>query len=67
MDLLLDEAKSLRGKLGKNDQAKLDQYLTSVREIEQDVEQSARWLDMPKPKVNAEGLPLMLITKLRVN
>ena len=58
MDLLLDEAKSLHRKLGKNDQDKLDQYLTSVREIEQDVERSARWLDMPKPKVNAEGLTL---------
>ena len=58
LDLLLDEAKSLHRKLGKNDQDKLDQYLTSVREIEQDVERSARWLDMPKPKVNAEGLTL---------
>ena len=58
LDLLLAEAKSLHRKLGKNDQDKLDQYLTSVREIEQDVERSARWLDMPKPKVNAEGLTL---------
>ena len=58
LDLLLDEAKSLHRKLGKTDQDKLDQYLTSVREIEQDVERSARWLDMPKPKVNAEGLTL---------
>ena len=58
LDLLLDEAKSLHRKLGKNDQDKLDQYLTSVREIEQDVERSARWLDMPKPKVNAEKLAL---------
>ena len=58
LDLLLDEAKSLHRKLGKNDQDKLDQYLTSVREIEQDVERSAHWLDMPKPKVNAEGLTL---------
>ena len=58
LDLLLAEAKSLHRKLGKNDQDKLDQYLTSVREIEQDVERSARWLDMPKPKVNAEKLAL---------
>ncbi len=58
LDLLLAEAKCLHRKLGKNDQDKLDQYLTSVREIEQDVERSARWLDMPKPKVNAEGLTL---------
>jgi hypothetical protein len=58
LDLLLDEAKNLQRKLGKADQGKLDQYLTSVREIEQDVERSARWLKVPRPKANAEGLSL---------
>jgi hypothetical protein len=58
LDLLLDEAKTLQRKLGKTDQNKLDQYLTSVREIEQDVERSAQWLKVPRPKVNAEGLSL---------
>jgi hypothetical protein len=58
LDLLLGEAKSLHRKLGKADQGKLDQYLTSVREIEQDVERSAQWLKVPRPKVNAEGLSL---------
>ena len=58
LDLLLDEAKSLQRKLGKADQGKLDQYLTSVREIEQDVERSTQWLKVPRPKVNAEGLSL---------
>ena len=58
LDLLLGEAKTLQRRLGKTDQDKLDQYLTSVREIEQDVERSAQWLDVPKPMVNAEGLTL---------
>ncbi len=58
LDLLLDEAKAMHRKLGKVDQGKLDQYLTSVREIEQDVERSAQWLNVPRPKVNAEGLSL---------
>ena len=58
LDLLMDEAKTLQRKLGKTDHDKLDQYLTSVREIEQDVERSAQWLDVPKPMVNAEGLTL---------
>jgi hypothetical protein len=58
LDLLIDEAKTLQRKLGKTDQEKLDQYLTSVREIEQDVERSAQWLKVPRPKVNAEGLSL---------
>jgi len=58
LDLLLEEAKAMHRKLGRADQGKLDQYLTSVREIEQDVERSAQWLDVPRPKVNAEGLSL---------
>ena len=58
LDLLLDDAKSLHRKLGKTDQAKLDEYLTSVRETEQNVERAARWLDVPRPKVNADGLSL---------
>jgi hypothetical protein len=58
LDLLLDEAKDLHRKLGKADQGKLDQYLTSVREVEQDVERSAQWLKVPRSKVNAEGLSL---------
>ena len=33
LDLFLDDAKSMHRKLGKTDQDKLDQYLTSVREI----------------------------------
>jgi hypothetical protein len=58
LDLLLDEARSLNAKLGKADQEKLDQYLTSVRQVEQQVQRSADWLDVPKPQVNASGLTL---------
>lgn len=58
LDLLLDEARTLNAKLGKADQEKLDQYLTSVRQVEQQVQRSADWLDVPKPKVNANGLTL---------
>ena len=58
LDLLLDEARTLNAKLGKAYQEKLDQYLTSVREVEQQVLRSADWLDVPKPQVNASGLTL---------
>ncbi len=34
LDLVQDDAKSLRGKLGRDDQFKLDEYLDSVREVE---------------------------------
>ncbi len=58
LDLVLDHATSLRGRLGKYDQAKLDEYLSSVRQIEQRVERSERWLDVPKPSVDSTGLHL---------
>ena len=58
LDLLLDEAKSLRGDLGAADQDKLDQYLTAVREVEGDVERAAGWLDVPRPEVDTAGLSL---------
>lgn len=58
LDLLVGEAKTLHRQLDKADQAKLDQYLTSVREVEQDVERAAQWLDVPRPKVNATDLAL---------
>ena len=58
LDLLLEEAKAMHRKLGRADQGNLDQYLPSVREIEQDVERSAQWLDVPRPKGTAQGLSL---------
>ena len=58
LDLLRSQAKSLHKRLGSADRDKLDQYLTSVREVEQGVERAAHWLDVPRPKVNAEGLSL---------
>ncbi len=58
LDLILDHSHSLRGQLGKLDQTKLDEYLESVRQIEQRVERSEQWLDIPKPNVDATGLHL---------
>lgn len=58
LDLLLDESRSLQRRLGKTDQVKLDEYLSAVRQVEQDVERAAGWLDVPRPRINAEGLVL---------
>lgn len=41
LDLVAAEAASLRGRLGGRDRIKLDEYLTSVRELEQRIERSA--------------------------
>ena len=58
LDLVLEHSRSLQGKLGQSDQRKMDEYLTSVRQIEQRVERSERWLDVPKPAADASGLHL---------
>jgi hypothetical protein len=52
LDTILGEAKSLNRRLGRRDQQKLDEYLTSVREVEQRVERAQDWLDIPKPIVD---------------
>ncbi len=40
--------------LGAQDREKLDEYFTSVRELEQRLAQAAAWSKKPKPKVNAK-------------
>lgn len=62
LDRVLDQSKSLRAKLGKQDQQKYDEYLTSVRDIEQRVIRSQEWLDIPKPKVDPSSLNLEATT-----
>ncbi|MEO6786348.1 MAG: DUF1552 domain-containing protein [Chthoniobacteraceae bacterium] len=54
LDAVLDDAKSLRLALGKDDKTKLDEYLHSVRDVEQRTERLDSWLDVPKPKLDAK-------------
>ena len=49
LDALLDDTKLVRDKLGRDDQSRLDQYLTSVREIEQRLHTAREWEVRPKP------------------
>ena len=50
LDALRESAKTLNRKLDASDRDKLDQYLTSVREVERRLQMSREWLDKPKPK-----------------
>jgi hypothetical protein len=54
LDDVRDQAKSLRSGLGTDDRDKLDEYLTSVRELEQRMVNDESWAKKPKPKVNVE-------------
>ncbi len=52
LDLVKTDADRLKRQIGKTDQEKLDQYFTSVRDLEKRLTQSQAWLDKPKPKVD---------------
>ena len=52
LDLVLEDAKSLRKDLGGEDRTKLDEYLFSVRDVEIRTERLDAWLDVPKPTVD---------------
>jgi hypothetical protein len=51
LDTLNGRAKKLQGTLGSRDREKFDQYLTSVRELEQRLHSSQSWIQKPKPAV----------------
>ncbi len=54
LDTVNAEAKKLHRDLGARDQEKLDQYLTSVRELETRLQSSEKWVQRPKPAVDAK-------------
>lgn len=53
LDTVSGEAQKLNRELGKGDREKLEEYLTSVRELEQRLQQSEGWAKKPKPVVEA--------------
>ncbi len=56
IDAVRDQARNLQQDLGAGDREKLDEYFTSVRELEQRLAQAEAWSQKPKPKVDARPL-----------
>jgi len=54
MDTVRDETRQFRNQIGKEDRKKLEEYLHSVREMEQRLSSAEAWVHKPKPKVDAE-------------
>lgn len=52
LDAILGEATALGNQLGKEDRGRLEQYLSSVREVEVRTQRSDKWLDTPRPTVD---------------
>jgi hypothetical protein len=66
VDAVLESAKSLHKQLGKSDSERMDQYLTSLDEIESRLTASEKWIDIPiktqdyshlNLEANSEGEP----------
>jgi hypothetical protein len=57
LDSLGDQAKRLQRDLGATDRDRLDQYFTSVRELERRMAAAQEWETKPKPKVRS-SVPL---------
>ncbi|PYI87423.1 MAG: hypothetical protein DME26_06205, partial [Verrucomicrobia bacterium] len=58
LDFVLDDARSLQRQLAARDQQKLDEYLTSVREIEKRIQKSEQYGTVPDPAVDTPaGVP----------
>lgn len=54
LDDVREQAAAMRAGLGAEDRDKLDEYLTSVRELEQRMVNDQSWVTQPKPKVDVE-------------
>jgi len=57
LDTVAGQAKDLQRRVGARDRERLDQYFTSVRDLEQRMKMSREWENKPKPKVSA-SIPL---------
>lgn len=59
LDIVMNDARTINNQLGRNDQQKLDEYMTGVREIERRIEKAESFGPPPAPGVPApeEGIP----------
>jgi hypothetical protein len=54
LDMVRGQAHHIQPGLGANDRAKLDEYFTSVRELELRLARAEQWSKKPKPKVDVK-------------
>lgn len=71
LDTVASQAKLLERNVGIEDRSRLDQYFTSVRDLEQRLAASRSWEEKPKPVVDAEepvdpASPAQYLEKVKV-
>ncbi len=70
LDAVADQAKDLERKVGVRDRSRLEQYFSSVRDLEHRLQESREWESKPKPVVNFEppaelGSPAQYMVKVK--
>ncbi|MEO2031246.1 MAG: DUF1552 domain-containing protein, partial [Planctomycetaceae bacterium] len=58
VDAVLENARSLNRRLGRSDREKMEQYLTSLSEVESRLIASEKWIDVPLKKQDYSHLDL---------
>ncbi len=58
VDAVVESSKSLHRRLGKSDRERMDQYMTSLNEVESRLIASERWIDVPLKKQDYSRLNL---------
>ena len=66
LDFVLEDAKNLQRDLGRTDRAKLDEYLTGVRELEQRIEKAEKFEAKKPTYPKPDGIPKDYGEHLRV-
>ena len=54
LDTVLEDANGLSKRVNREDKEKLDEYFTSIRDVEKRLELRQRWASLPKPKAPFE-------------
>ncbi len=54
LDTVMQEAKSLEKRINPSDQHKLNEYLSSIRDVEISLQLQRQWQSVPKPKTTME-------------
>jgi hypothetical protein len=63
VDAVLENARSFNNRLGRTDREKMDQYLTSLNEVESRLIASEKWIDVPLKKQDYSHLNLEATTE----
>ncbi|MFC3122694.1 DUF1552 domain-containing protein [Agaribacter flavus] len=58
LDKMTQDLKVLENKLAGDDKNRLEQYLSSVRELEHRIERAEAWLDVEKPRIDESAFNL---------